>query len=135
MAPKQNTAALFIEAGHIIKNRMQKALPMPFSQCQTLGFIASEGRPNMQDVARYFKIRAPSATLLVDELVRGGYVARKAGSQDRRKVVLAATPKGKKTAKLIEERRAKVLAAMFGKLGTDDRRHLDRILQKVIKGD
>jgi len=132
MATQSNTAALFNEAGMIIKNRMQKALPLPLSQCQTLSFIAEHERTTMQEVARYFRIRAPSATLLVDELARAGYVKRKSSPRDRRKVELELTQKGKRCSKTISELRRDVLDSMFSSLSVEDRRHLNRILEKII---
>lgn len=133
MKPSDTTAALFTEVGIIIKSRMQQAVALPFSQCQTLWFIANQKSPNMQDVARHFKIRAPSATFLVEELVRGGYVARSANAKDRRIVELALTAKGKRTFKTFEAKRSTILRKLFGTLEEKDRKELNRILSKMIE--
>jgi len=135
MSTRDDTATLFTEIGLIIKGRMQKALPLPLSQCQTLNFIDEHQHPSMQEVARYFHIRAPSATLLVDELVRAGFVERRASPRDRRKVEVRLTQKGKRLSKTISVRRKNVLDLMFNSLSIDDRRHLNRILEKVISDD
>lgn len=126
------TVPLFTEAGLLIKNRLQKALPLPLAQCQALQFVAQEGRPNMQEVAKHFKITAPSATFLVDELVRAGYLLRRPSVTDRRKVELALTPKGKKEFKVLEEKRQKILNGIFKSLSAADRNDLNRILKKII---
>jgi len=126
------TASLFTEVGLLIKSRMQAAVSMPFSQCQALWFVAQHESPNMQDVANYFKIRAPSATFLVDELVRAGHLKRQANTKDRRKVELTLTPKGKKAFKIFEEKRTKILHSLFGALDEPDRKELNRILEKII---
>jgi DNA-binding MarR family transcriptional regulator len=137
MKTTATTAALFTEVGLLIKSRMQAAVAMPFSQCQTLWFVAKHvntGEPiSMQDVARYFKIRAPSATFLVEELVRGGYITRKINSKDRRKVELALTPKGNRAFKTFEAKRNLILAKLFGRLEERDRTELNRILRKMIE--
>jgi len=131
----QSTTALFTEVGLLIKSRMQKAIPLPFAQCQTLGFVAEHAHPSMQDVARHLKIQAPSATFLVDELVRGGYLERRSNSKDRRRVELLLTARGRRSFKLIKEKRDKILGALFNALAEQDRQDLNRILQKVIDSD
>ena len=137
MKTTDTTAALFTEVGILIKSRMQQAVAMPFSQCQTLWFVATHAGPgspaSMQDIARHFKIRAPSATFLVEELVRGGYLARHANAQDRRKVELTLTTKGKRSFKTFEAKRAVVLSKLFGSLDEKDRKELNRILRKMIE--
>ncbi len=107
------TSALFTEMGILMKTRMQSSLPLPFAQCQTLAFVAQEKKPSMQDVAHNFKITAPSATFLADELVRAGLVKRVLNSKDRRKIELALTSKGKKVYRTYIDKREKVLNRMF----------------------
>jgi DNA-binding MarR family transcriptional regulator len=132
MKGSNDTTLLFTDVSLLIKSRMQSALPMPFSQCQTLWFVANNGRPNMQDVAKHFKITAPSATFLAEELVRGGYLARRASPKDRRKVELVLTPKGKEMVKALILKRTKVLSVIFNSLSAADRSDLNRILKKIL---
>src|ERR1700733_3056776 len=124
MKASTSTASFFTETGVLIKSRMQEAIAMPFSQCQTLWFVAEQKSPSMQDVARHFKIRAPSATFLVEELVRGGYLLRRANSKDRRRVEVSLTPKGKREYKYIETKRNTILGKLFGSLKETDRKEL-----------
>jgi DNA-binding MarR family transcriptional regulator len=133
METSNTTSALFTEIGLLIKSRMQEAVALPFSQYQTLWFVAGRTRASMQEVARHFKIRAPSATFLIDELVRAGFVERHANSKDRRKVEVSLTPQGRKMFKTIETKRNKILGTLFGSLEPSDRKELERILEKIIK--
>jgi DNA-binding MarR family transcriptional regulator len=132
MKTSTNTISLFSEVGLLIKSRMQQALSLPFSQCQALWFVAEQGQPTMLEVARHFKITAPSATFLVDELVRGSYLARRANAKDRRKVELALTRKGAQAVKTVTQKRTKILEGMFRALSEADRQDLNRILTKII---
>jgi DNA-binding MarR family transcriptional regulator len=127
-----STSALFTEVGLLIKSRLQKAIALPFSQCQTLWYVADHSRVSMQEVAQHFKIRAPSATFLVEELVRGGLLARHANPKDRRKVEVTLTPQGKKIVKTIETKRDKILGTLFNSLKETDRKELNRILENII---
>jgi len=138
MHEQDSTATLFTEVGLRIKSRMQRALSMPFSQCQTLWFVAGyKSSPlshlSMQDVARHFNIRAPSATFLVEELVQAGLLERRASAIDRRRVELVVTPKGKRAFKTFEAKRHVVLSKIFSPLEARDRKELNRILQKMLE--
>jgi len=62
-------------------------------QLITLRFIRCE-RPTMKEIAEYLGITAPSATSLVNTLIRDGMVGRKAETGDRRKVRIVITAKG-----------------------------------------
>lgn len=126
------TVTLFTEAGSLIKSRLQRALPLSFAQYQTLSFVAQRARPGMQDVARHFKITAPSATFLVDELARGGLLSRRANRNDRRKIELALTSKGKGVLRICARKREQVLGRMFKVLNEDDRNDLNRVLKKLM---
>ena len=121
-----------MEVGRIIRGRMEKALPLPFGQCETLRFVGEAKEPSMQELARHFKIAAPSATSLVNELVRGGYVARSGNTRDRREVRLSLTRKGKQTLVSVVERRKKVLGTLLVSLAVRDHRDLNRILNKIL---
>lgn len=49
------------------------------------------------ELARRLGISGPACTAAVDQLVDGGYVVRHSSEDDRRQVVLAVTPKGRRT--------------------------------------
>ncbi|HWB34150.1 MAG TPA: MarR family transcriptional regulator, partial [Candidatus Paceibacterota bacterium] len=75
---------------------------------------------------------APSATSLVDELVRQGYLRRDATREDRRRVELTLTPKGHRVASDIMRKRKAVFARMLKSLSPEDREDLNRVLRKII---
>lgn len=52
-------------------------------------------RPTMKRIAEYLHIKAPSATSLVNGLVKAGYIKRMTGEKDRRMVKMIITNKGK----------------------------------------
>jgi len=126
------TLALFLKTGRIIRARMERVLPLSFGQCEALRLVGEREGLAMRDIARHFKITAPSATSLVQELVRGGCLARRAGTRDRRQVHLALTRKGSAALRLAEARRTKVLSDVLRVLTERDRRQLNTILEKII---
>ena len=106
---------------------------MPFSQCEMLAFISEERSPTMRDIATHFKITAPSATSLVEELERGGYITRIRDKSDRRAVRVAITLAGKRTASLIAKKRKEVLGGVISGLSENDKKDLNRILSHIVK--
>ncbi len=68
------------------------------TQTQFLLMVAlhAYGRCTMTTLAKNMKIRMPTATGLVDRLERAGYLRRTASAEDRRKVMIELTAKGKK---------------------------------------
>lgn len=126
------TISLFLEAGRLIRSRMDRSMPLPFAQCELLRLVSEKDSPTMRDIARYFKIAAPSATSLVDELVRAGQLQRVRDAHDRRQVRVALTRKGREALKEVTARRKKVLAGIIAPLSIKDRGDFDRILSKIL---
>jgi len=52
-------------------------------------------KPTMKRIAEYLHIKAPSATSLVNGLVKAGYIKRMTDQNDRRRVQMIITDKGK----------------------------------------
>src|ERR1700722_14821741 len=134
MKSKTNTASLLLQIGNVIRTRMVRELPLSFSQCETLRFLEQERDITMRSIAKYFNIAAPSATAIVNELVRARLVARAENAEDRREVLLHLTQKGKKVLYTIEGKRKKVIAGVLAVLPEQDKKHLDIILGKIITG-
>ncbi|MFH1047127.1 MAG: MarR family transcriptional regulator [Patescibacteria group bacterium] len=61
----------------------------------TLHFIAENENPTMNEVANYLGVAPPSATSLVDGLVKANYIERQSDQSDRRIVRLVVTEDGK----------------------------------------
>jgi len=67
-------------------------------QAGTLKIIASNGPVSLTDVCNRTFRHITTVGGIVDRLERDGYVVKKRDTQDRRRVVLVATPKGKRLA-------------------------------------
>ena len=127
-----STITRLLGVGKIIKGRMEHELPLALSQCETLRVLEKQKRLTMRALAAHFKITAPSATAIVNELVKAALVVRAENSHDRREVVLSLTPKGRAVLRSIEEHRKKIIAGVLSVLSDTDRTQLDIILQKII---
>lgn len=68
----------------------------PITQTQFMMVVAihSYGRCAMNVLAKNLSIKMPTATGIVDRLVRGGYAKRLVDPKDRRQVIVELTPRG-----------------------------------------
>ncbi|HVZ75757.1 MAG TPA: MarR family transcriptional regulator [Candidatus Paceibacterota bacterium] len=132
MQEHATTLNLFLDVGRAIKRDMGSALPLPFAQCEALKLVEELPRASMREVARTLRITAPSATSLIDELARQGYLKRGAAREDRRRIALTLTPKGKRIASEIMRKRKAVFARLLQPLDHEDRENLNRVLRKII---
>ena len=96
-------------------------LRLDFTMTEYKALVVVEGSAGIgvSGLARELGIRDPAASLLVDQLVRRGYVARKTGRTDRRRVHLTTTVRGKK---------------LLGELREGKGQHLERWLDQLDDG-
>ena len=64
-------------------------------QMRTLLFVTRRDGSSLSDVAEHIGLTLPSASRLVDLLVERGLLRRRTSSADRRRIVLAATSRGR----------------------------------------
>ena len=122
------------EFGRLIRSRMRDgAQPCPsISQIEALQFVSEQGGPTMRDIAALLKVKAPSATALVDELVGSGFLTRTPDPADRLQVRLAMTRKGASALATAVARKKKVISSVLSPLAASDKAQFDRLLQKIL---
>lgn len=129
-----HTASLLFSVGRIIRSRMEPYLPISFTQFQALQILEEGKGLTMRAIAEHFKIAAPSATAVVNELVKAGFVKRTENAKDRREVILTLTAKGKKMLQVASISRKKVVSEVLSVLSFQDRKQLDVILNRILVG-
>jgi len=107
--------------------------PFSFLQLETLRYVAEKDNPSMKDIADYLCVTPPSATSLINGLVKAGQLERVYDKDDRRLVHIAVTPKGKAAFasgfKKITTRMRRVLSNLNAK----ERNDLFKILKKLSR--
>lgn len=98
---------------------------------ETLYFIKRSGNPLMKEVAEFLCVTPPSATSIIDQLVKSKIIIRQVGEKDRRKIRLAITSEGEKMIKKIREQKAKHLEKILAKLNSAEQENLIKILKKL----
>ncbi|MBI4289835.1 MAG: MarR family transcriptional regulator [Chloroflexi bacterium] len=89
-------------------------------------------------LSRRLMVSKPTATVVVDGLVKRGLVERGAGPDDRRQVTLRLTPAGRRVCEAHRQAVEQRLCRAFAGLGTDELQRLLlalRDLQRVLQPD
>ncbi|HVM76919.1 MAG TPA: MarR family transcriptional regulator [Candidatus Paceibacterota bacterium] len=115
------------------RNIQRNGKPGSFLQFETLRYVKEHKQPYMRDVAAFFHITPPAATLLIDGLVREKLLMRRFDPKDRRAIRIALTPTGARYLSKGIAAHQKRLAALFNSLNAEERSQLIRILRKISK--
>jgi len=128
--------SMIFTASRLIRERAkdrEKIDPFSFLQLETLRYVAEKDNPSMKDIADYLCITPPSATSLINSLVKTKQLERIHDKDDRRFVRLVVTSKGKAALasgfKKITTRMRRVLSNLNAK----ERSDLFKILEKLSR--
>lgn len=116
--------------------RQQLSCDSPFAsltiaQLETLRCVTEKKQVLMKEVAKNFNITPPSATAMIDHLVKLGLISRSQNAKDRRAVHLALTSKGGKVFKKTTEEQQRRLKTLLGRLNSKEKNQLLKILIKM----
>ncbi len=139
MSPRKNAIDRLIEStydfGRIMRQQMigqaKTADGANLLHIHALFLISEMKGMTMKQLADSLHISSPSATSLVNRLVRTGWVGRLHDKQNRRLVRLRLTPSGKTILRKKHERRRQVLRRIFGLLTTAEQLELARLHEKL----
>jgi DNA-binding MarR family transcriptional regulator len=125
---------VMFEFGRLVRCRAKQdgkqALTLP--QLEALWFVKSSGEPLMRDVAQYLKVKAPSATALIDELAKASLLSRVANPKDRREVRVQLTAKGERTLEQLISRKTKAIDDILSVLARKDREEFTKLLRLIV---
>lgn len=94
--------------------------------------IAEEGEITMKDIATWLHITPPSASALIDVLVKKHLVARVPSKKDRRTINIILDKEAHKLLYLIHRKKIPVFKKMLQGLDKKDKMDLARIISKCI---
>lgn len=101
-------------------------------QIQAMLDIASEKKMTMSILADRLYIALPTATVLIDKLVKGKFVTRKYKTSDRRIITLALTPAGTEILKKSLDAKLTKMNIFLKNISKEDRVTLKRILSDLL---
>lgn len=109
----------------------KKKCIVPFLHLITLRYVFEE-KPSMKETADFLSITPPSATSLIDTLIKQELVERQEDEGDRRSVKISITKKGEEYFKRGKEAMAVRMRSGLEKLNNEERKDLAKILNKLI---
>jgi len=117
---------LHSSAIHLLRRlrRVDDAAGLAAPKLSALSVLVFGGPRSLKDLADAEQVRPPSMTRLVQELVAEGYVRRAADPDDRRALVLTATPKATQLLKQGRGRRVEVLTERLNNMAPADVKRL-----------
>lgn len=137
MSTKDSTDGIMHSAFQIGRHLKKKMLSrigdeLHMGHLHALGFIFEHPGTSMKDIAKTLCVTSPSATVLMDRLVKKKYVERYHDATNRRLVRLQLTEAGTKMMKKKMSERRQMISAILSTLSEDDLQALDSILKKVL---
>ncbi|HVB94762.1 MAG TPA: MarR family transcriptional regulator [Acidimicrobiales bacterium] len=105
---------------------------VPRSGGAVLGRIARSGR-NLGDVAGELAVSKQAASQLIDTLVTRDYVERAPDPDDRRRVTVGLTDRGRAAAAVIRQAIERVDAALATRVGADDLARTRAVLRTIVE--
>lgn len=107
-------------------------------QAMVLKFIKSLGNPKMTDLSHAVGVTLGNMTMMVDRLIKNGFVKRMTDPQDRRIVRVELTERSKIMINKIKKRHSDHMEKILSKIPEHDKQQLLANLQKIadiIKSD
>ena len=103
------------------------------TQYRSLVVIASRGPQGVASLAEAVAVTPPTASRLVDRLVRKGLVRRRSDRNDRRQVRIALTASGRDLVDLVTERRRQEIAALLTSISPELQQPMAAGLQQLAE--
>ena len=115
-------------------NEFMRPLGVTGAQADAITVIGQAGPLALKDLGELLIAEAGHPSRLVDRLVDAGLVDRRGGDDDRRRVVLSLTAKGRRLEKRIEEVRQRVLEIGREMLGGRDVESAIELFSHMLAG-
>lgn len=132
MTTTEEIISQFFTVGRKVKQRLDggaRSITLP--QLETLRFIQEHQPATMSKVADFLAVTPPSATVIIDALVRPGLVTRRRDPKNRRTVYLHLTGKGEKLLKAAFKQRCVAFQQLLRHLSKHEQLTFLRLMQKL----
>lgn len=137
VVPTDNIRACFemlALAGAVDRDCAARLAPHHLSEGKFVLLFLLHDKPDglsPHELAERAGVTRATITGLLDGLERDGFIARRGGLDDRRKIAVALTEAGRKTARDLFTEHAKWVASLFEGFTADERKMLNNLLQRI----
>lgn len=133
----QEMYSLAFSMGRILREQSMRLTNRPIhsfpsAYIETACFIAAHEAVTMKELAGYLHIKPPSATAIVDQMLRAKLIQRFHSGTDRRTVLLKITTFGKR---IMRERVAiadQIMKKTFSVLNKNEQKIFIKLLKKIV---
>ncbi|HTW40661.1 MAG TPA: MarR family winged helix-turn-helix transcriptional regulator [Thermoplasmata archaeon] len=134
------SATEIVESVHVVmKTVLHHAAPSleaagcSMGQFWTLHLVSSLDNPSVSSVSRHLAISAPSVSANLDLLEKAGLVVRQRSAKDRRAVIVALTPKGRKVETRLWGEIARIMAQASAEVPAEDLATAARVFRSILQ--
>lgn len=120
-----------IYTGKIISETPALGTDLKLSQIRVFYAFRDRDMLTMRELAEKVGVKMPTMTIMVDSMVKDGFVERERDETDRRKVNVWLTEKGKKIRADFLKQRQRVARTIFERVDAADQKELLRSLESV----
>ena len=117
----------------IINGNPKLKSDLKLSQIKALYAFRSSDCLSMKELAANIGVKLPNMTMMVDSLIKEGVAERDRDEEDRRKVIVRLTKKGKRVRADFLAHRHGLARSIFAKLNKDDKDELLGSLSSVCR--
>jgi DNA-binding MarR family transcriptional regulator len=115
----------------ILEGSRENSNLLKLSRIKALYAFRGQDSSTMTELADNIGAKLPSMTMMIDNLAEEGLVERARDEQDRRKVIVRLTDKGRRIREEFLEQRRQIAQQLFAKLSKEDEQELMHLLERV----
>jgi len=115
----------------ILEGSRESSNLLKLSRIKALYAFRGQDSSTMTELADNIGAKLPSMTMMIDNLAEEGLVERARDEQDRRKVIVRLTDKGRRIREEFLEQRRQIAQQLFAKLSKEDEQELMHLLERV----
>ncbi|MEP7001928.1 MAG: MarR family transcriptional regulator [bacterium] len=105
---------------------------LTLSQMRSLGFLIESPGASLSELADHLGLQMPTTSKVVEELVQQRWAVRNVVPENRRKLTLSITAKGRKTVEKAAEPAMTRMAELLEQLNTRDRKTVERAMTLLL---
>lgn len=102
------------------------------SQCRTIEALARNGQMSVTQLWKEMGVAAATMTRGLDTLERDGLVKRRSSPEDRRRMIVTLTAKGRRLARKVEQRGEEYLRLLFDNIPARKRNQVKGALSTLL---
>ena len=117
----------------VYRSATAELLGLKLKEFVTLLYLRESTRATQQKLAKTLMLDANNCVLLLNGLEEQGLIERTRDPEDRRRHIVAITPKGQRALERAERQLETVEDSVLGNLDADERRQLHDLLVKAVE--